>query len=158
MKFRYLILSTVAALSFHSASGLLINLVQAGEMSSPRSESQAMAKEVGTFVAAEHPTYGMARIASENGNRYLEFDQGFKSDAGPDLHVILHRAASLPKGGLKEQDYVILSRLQKVSGKQRYTIPQNINLANYRSVAIWCRKFNATFGYAPLQNSDRASQ
>jgi Electron transfer DM13 len=158
MKFKYLILSAVAALSFSSASGLLINLVQAGEMSSPRSESEAMVKEAGTFVAAEHPTQGMARIVSDSGKRYLEFDRAFKSDEGPDLHVILHRDASLPKGGLKEQDYVILSRLQKVSGKQRYAIPQNVNLVNYRSVAIWCRQFNATFGYAPLQNSDRASQ
>ena len=157
MKFRYLILGAVAALSFSSTSGLLINLVQAGEMSSP-TESEAMSKKAGTFVAAEHPTQGMARIVSENSKRFLEFDRDFKSDAGPDLHVILHRAASLPKGGLKEQDYVILSRLQKVSGKQRYAIPQNINLANYRSVAIWCRQFNATFGYAPLQNSERASQ
>jgi Electron transfer DM13 len=158
MKFRYLILSAVAAVSFSHANGLLINLVQAQEMSSSIFKSVAMAQEVGTFVAAEHPTQGTVQIVRENGKRYLDFDAAFKSDAGPDLHVILHRAASLPKGGLQEQDYAIVSRLQKVSGKQRYAIPQNVNLANYRSVAIWCRQFNATFGYAPLQNSERASQ
>ncbi len=72
---------------------------------------------------------------------------------GSDLHVILHRDAALPKGGLKKQDYVTLSRLQKVSGTQRYAIPNNVNLANFRTVAVWCRMFNATFGYALLPTS-----
>lgn len=74
------------------------------------------------------------------------------------MYVILHRAASLPKGGLKEQDYLTLGRLQRLKGSQRYSIPQDINLVNYRSVAIWCRKFNATFGYAPLQAAAQANR
>lgn len=36
------------------------------------------------------------------------------------------------------------------SGAQRYALADNVNLADFRSVAVWCRKFNATFGYAPL--------
>ncbi|MDY6898910.1 MAG: DM13 domain-containing protein, partial [Cyanobacteriota bacterium] len=31
-------------------------------------------------------------------------------------------------------------------------IPENVNLADYKSVGIWCEEFNATFGYASLQN------
>lgn len=142
MKFNYFILTAI--LTFGSLSGLPLNqLAQAAQQ-------VAIAKS-GAFIAAEHPTQGTARIVNENGKRYLEFDQAFKSDMGPDLHVILHSDNTLPKGGLKEKDYTVISRLQKVSGTQRYAIPNNINLANYRSVAIWCRMFNATFGYAPLQ-------
>ncbi|HYX14670.1 MAG TPA: DM13 domain-containing protein, partial [Nostoc sp.] len=40
--------------------------------------------------------------------------------------------------------------LKKYSGAQTYSIPQSINLADYKSAAIWCRKFNATFGAANL--------
>nr|WP_198648332.1 DM13 domain-containing protein [Cyanothece sp. BG0011] len=36
-------------------------------------------------------------------------------------------------------------------GMQRYVVPEGINIANYKSVAIWCRKFNATFGSAVIQ-------
>lgn len=151
MKLNYLVLSATAILGFSSVSGLLLN------QSSAHADTM-MKKSGGSFVAAEHPTKGTARIVTENGKRYLEFDRAFKSDQGPDLYVILHRAAAVPKGGLKEQDYVTLSRLQKVSGAQRYAIPKNLDLANYRSVAIWCRMFNATFGYAPLASSAQAAR
>ncbi len=104
----------------------------------------------GNFVAAEHPISGAARVVTENGKRYVILDDAFKTDAGPALRVILHRSNQLPKGGLQAQDYVILGSLQRVTGTQRYAIPNNVNLANFRSVAIWCQQFNATFGYAPL--------
>lgn len=77
---------------------------------------------------------------------------------GPDLHVILHRSNDVlgstkpPSYPLKEQVYVILGRLQKFSGAQRYPIADKINLTNYKSAAIWCRKFNATFGAAKLNS------
>ncbi|NEQ63853.1 MAG: DM13 domain-containing protein, partial [Moorea sp. SIO4A1] len=48
------------------------------------------------------------------------------------------------------QDYVTLARLQKFSGAQRYAIPDDLNLDEFGSVAVWCRRFNITFGYASL--------
>lgn len=151
MKLNYLILSAAAMLTFSSVSGLVLN--QPALQAAPQN---AIAKS-GKFVAAEHPTQGTARIINEKGKRYLEFDKTFKSDSGPDLHVILHRDATLPISGLKEQDYITIGRLQKVSGTQRYAIPDNVNLKNFRSVAVWCRMFNATFGYAPLQTATPAN-
>ena len=43
-----------------------------------------------------------------------------------------------------------LAPLKGFSGAQRYEIPDNVNLDDYEAVAIWCRKFNVTFGYAKL--------
>lgn len=154
------IFSLAAALTLTSA----IALMSTGEMllnpgavhAGPRLESTLanaqMAKKSGMFVAAEHPTSGNAKIVTENGTRYLVFDQSFKSDAGPDLHVILYRDASVPVKGIAEANYVILGRLQKVNGMQRYVIPASIKLADYGATAIWCRQFNATFGYATLES------
>jgi hypothetical protein len=111
----------------------------------------------GTFVRGEQATRGGARIVTRNGRSFLQLDSGFKtSSQGPDLVVILHRSGNVlgttqaPNYALKSGDYIVLSRLKKYSGAQIYAIPANINLANYRSAAIWCRKFNATFGVAPL--------
>jgi hypothetical protein len=112
----------------------------------------------GTFVGAEHPTQGSAQILTENGKNYLEFDENFKTDNGPDLVVILHRASDIksisqpPAYSLKEGDYVILAALKQVSGTQRYAIPDNVNLTDYNSAAVWCRQFNATFGYASFKS------
>lgn len=104
----------------------------------------------GKFVNVEHPTQGKAQIVIDGGMRYIEFDSSFKTDSGPDLKVVLHKAKELDLK-LKEGDYVSLGALQKVSGTQRYEISKNIDLSNYNSVAIWCEQFNATFGYAQLK-------
>jgi hypothetical protein len=104
----------------------------------------------GNFQAGEHPTQGQVSVVKEAGKNYLEFDQNFKTDQGPDLYVILYRFEKPPISGIKEKDYVSIARLQKISGNQRYALPNNVNLQEFKSVAIWCRKFNATFGYAIL--------
>jgi len=109
-----------------------------------------MAMRSGKFVKAEHPTQGTVMLVNEGGKSYLAFDQTFKTDAGPDLYVILYRTGQPPTTGIKEKDYVRVAKLQKVSGAQRYALPQSVKPGNFSSVAIWCRKFNATFGYASL--------
>ena len=109
-----------------------------------------MAMRSGKFVKAEHPTQGSVMLVKEGGKSYLAFDQTFKTDSGPDLYVILYRTGQPPISGIKEKDYVSVAKLQKTSGAQRYAIPQTVKPENFSSVAIWCRKFNATFGYASL--------
>jgi hypothetical protein len=113
----------------------------------------------GSFIPGEAPTEGIARIISENGNYYLELDQSFQtSDRGPDLFVILHRSDDVlastepPAYPLQEQDYAILGALQQFSGAQRYSIPEDVNLEDYKSAVIWCRQFNATFGVAKFDS------
>lgn len=109
----------------------------------------------GTFVSGEHPTQGTASITTKDGKSFLELEQSFKtSESGPDLVVILHRSDNVigstnpPAFSLNKEDYIILAPLKKYSGAQTYPIPDNINLADYKSAAIWCRQFNATFGAA----------
>ncbi len=103
----------------------------------------------GNFEAVEHPTQGNARIILENGRRYLEIGETFRTDEGPDLFVVLHRSAS-PGLHFNEGDYITLGALQSTTGTQRYPIPNDINVSEYNSAAVWCRQFNATFGAAPL--------
>ncbi len=152
MKFKYVaVLSIVALLS-----------VGCTNVESQQSETQPQAETVaetpaagsvqssGAFIDAEHPTKGTASIITENGKKYIQFDNNFKSDNGPDLFVILHKDDKLPITGIKEADYTTVAALKSTNGAQKYEIPENVDLANFKSVAIWCRKFNATFGYAVL--------
>ena len=112
----------------------------------------------GSFVSGEHTTQGTVQIVTKNGKPVLELNDAFKtSEMGPDLVVILHRSNQVlgstkpPSYPIKQSDYVIIAPLKKFSGAQSYAIPDNINLAEYKSAAIWCRKFNATFGAATLK-------
>jgi hypothetical protein len=112
----------------------------------------------GSFVAGEHPTEGRVSIINENGKNYIELDQAFKTDKGPDLFVVLHRskdvikASNPPSYPIKEGEYINISPLKNVSGNQRYEIPSNVTVSDYNSVAIWCKQFNVTFGTAALSS------
>lgn len=106
----------------------------------------------GNFVNQEKRTTGKAKIVNVNGRRYLEFDKAFRTGNGPDVKIILHKNSSIPLN-IKEGNYITLGRIKSFNGKQRYAIPNNVNLANYKSVGIWCEEFNATFGFASLRSA-----
>ncbi|NJR53053.1 MAG: electron transfer flavoprotein [Leptolyngbyaceae cyanobacterium CSU_1_3] len=146
-----LILAVIAIAALTGISQILLNSfsVSADPSMQHIASTQGIVKS-GAFVKAEHPTTGTAKIVMANGKRYLELNSAFKTDAGPDLYVLLHRS-SKPES-YDAQNYVSLGRLMKVSGQQRYEIPPNVDLQTMRSAVIWCRQFNATFGYASLSN------
>jgi Electron transfer DM13 len=154
MQFRFVPIVAIALLLMVSCSREISSTSTSQEtpITSTTTRSQASTAKVASFVAAEHPTAGYARIISENGKRFIEFDKSFKTDNGPDLFVILYRNSSVPKTGVKEKDYIQLAALEKTNGSQRYVIPKNVTLADFKSVAIWCRQFNSTFGYATLSS------
>ena len=100
-------------------------------------------------MGVQHPTSGQAQIVEEGGAKYLELSQDFQSDRGPDLKVILHKASTVNQK-VQEGDYVNLGLLKSFNGSQRYLIPDEVDLTQYQSVAIWCEEYNVTFGYAPM--------
>lgn len=103
----------------------------------------------GTFVSAGRKSVeGSVRIVTRDGMRYVQIEDGFRSDEGPDLYVLLHQQAK-PKS-YKRKYFTELGRLQAVSGGQWYAIPEDADLAAAHSVVIRCKKFGVTFGYAPL--------
>jgi hypothetical protein len=107
----------------------------------------------GKFVAGEKPTTGTARIITEGGHRYLELDSAFStSNQGPDLHVLLDSQVKPPKSYQNLGSTINLGKLKNYTGSQRYPIPDVINPEGLKSVVIWCRMANATFGYAPLSS------
>ena len=100
------------------------------------------------FVDAAKSTSGGVQIIEENGQRYLELDNTFATESGPDVFVLLHREA-VPNS-YSPEDYVNLGRIQSFEGAQRYVIPAEVDLTDFRSAVIWCEDFNVTFGYAVL--------
>lgn len=173
MKLNQWILLSLAVVVFSGCAGAVKNQVAESPSpatttpTAPAAPSEPLAQSTnvaqsnvvrsGSFMSGEHPTQGTVRVITQNGKSFLELDQAFKtSSMGPDLVVILHRSSNVlgstkpPAYPLKEGDYVLLAPLQKFTGAQRYAIPANVNLATYQSAAIWCRRFNATFGAATL--------
>ena len=46
--------------------------------------------------------------------------------------------------------FVELGPMKGNIGDQNYEIPATVDLASYRTVTIWCKRFSVNFGSAPL--------
>jgi hypothetical protein len=108
----------------------------------------------GTLIAHEHATTGSVRVVrNPDGTRQLEVVDLDTSD-GPDLHVWLtdQEVTSGADGWRVFDDgqYVELGKLKGNHGNQVYSIPADVDLSQYRSVAIWCKRFSVSFGAAEL--------
>ena len=85
--------------------------IQAESLSQKSQILVAQASATNNFVSVgSKTTTGQIKIIQENGNKYLEFDQSFVTDNGPDLKVILHREQSV-SSRIKESDYIEIAPL-----------------------------------------------
>lgn len=110
----------------------------------------------GKFVSVSNPTSGQATLSTEGDKNILELDDNFKTDGGPDLRIVFHKAPDLssiaapPNFGIDAADYIVIEKLKSTSGKQVYEIPKDTKLSSFKSVAVWCAKMNKTYGFATL--------
>ncbi len=104
----------------------------------------------GNFRPLGHDARGAALvIEATDGNSYLRFED-FEVENGPDLKVYLSRAeAGAPEAELAA-DIVDLGGLKGNIGNQNYLVPDSVDLTQYRSAVVWCRRFSVGFAVAPL--------
>lgn len=105
----------------------------------------------GMFHSVAHTTEGTASIyQGDNGKKVLRFTN-FETSNGPDVQVYLVAAddakdnATVTKAG-----FIHVGALKGNIGDQNYDLPGNVDLAKYRAVTIWCRRFGVNFATAPL--------
>ena len=102
------------------------------------------------FVSLDHGTAGrLVLLEGEGGQRFVRFED-LDTSNGPDLKVYL---STNPVDGPEQafdDDYLDLGRLQGNIGSQNYELPSDADLTRFRSVVIWCDRFNSAFGAAPL--------
>jgi hypothetical protein len=118
--------------------------------------SQETAKSLytGKFHGKVHATEGRATVYQQADGKLLLRLTGFKTSNGPDVHVILVAAkdASDDANFLKSNTgRVELGKLKGNEGDQNYEIPAGTDLSKFATVSIYCVRFNANFGAAPLE-------
>jgi hypothetical protein len=109
--------------------------------------TRILAKGEFSKVDAIHYARGTATLGiGTDGKNVLRFDN-FTSAQGPDLKVYLGLRADgskLKEGGLN------LGPLPATDGSYNISLPDNLDLAKYKSVVIWCEAFSVTFSVASL--------
>jgi hypothetical protein len=115
---------------------------------------KAMTLYTGKFHGKVHSTEGRATVYQQADGKLLLRLTGFKTSNGPDVHVILVAAkdanddANFLKSGTNQ---VELGKLKGNVGDQNYEIPAGTDLSKFTTVSIYCERFNANFGAAPLE-------
>ena len=111
--------------------------------------------ESGRFYGIAHSTAGRATIFQMgDGTRVLRLTD-FKTSNGPDVHVYMvasdnaKDAASVQQAG-----FIDLGVIKGNVGDQNYTLGNDLELAKYRAVSIWCKRFSVNFGAAALKPTD----
>ena len=111
----------------------------------------------GSFHSVAHGTKGTASIYQlTDGERILRLTN-FETLNGPDVHVYLIAANDASDSEtVKKGAFLELGSLKGNIGDQNYQIPADTDLAKYRAVTIWCKRFSVNFGTAPLNSSTAA--
>lgn len=115
---------------------------------------EAKALETGNFHGKVHSTSGRATIYQEADGKLVLRLTNFKTSNGPDVHVILIAAkdANDDANFLKSATQrVELGKLKGNEGDQNYDVPAGTDLSKFQTVSIYCERFNANFGAAPLE-------
>ena len=102
------------------------------------------------FVSLDHATRGeLVVLRSGDGALYVRLED-LRTDNGPDLKVYLSTNPVDGPSGAFDDDAIDLGKLQGNIGSQNYLVPAGTDLSKFRSVVIWCDRFNSPFGAAPL--------
>ena len=118
--------------------------------------SAAMNSQIATgeFHSGAHETKGMAAVFQlADGKKTLRLTN-FATSNGPDVHVYLVAATDAKDNdSVTKAEFLDLGSLKGNIGDQNYELPPNADLAKYRAVTIWCKRFSVNFGTAPLNSS-----
>ena len=114
--------------------------------------SSAQPLESGTFYSILHPTEGTATLYQMgDGSRVLRLTS-FSTSNGPDVRVYMVAADDAKDAATVEKaGFVDLGVIKGNIGDQNYTLGSDLDLAKYRAVSIWCKRFSVNFGAAALR-------
>jgi Electron transfer DM13 len=112
----------------------------------------------GQFHSGAHETRGSATVFQlADGKKTLRLTD-FATSNGPDVHVYLVAANDAKDNdSVTNAGFIDIGSLKGNIGDQNYELPANTDLAKYRAVTIWCKRFSVNFGTAPLMNDSMQS-
>ena len=104
-----------------------------------------------TEIDAVHKGEGSATVYRLPDERRLIRFETFKVQNGPDLYVYLSGHPT-PRSSeeLHNQGAFEVARLKGNIGDQNYELPADLDLSQYQSVVIYCKRFGVVFSTAEL--------
>ncbi|MCT4775660.1 MULTISPECIES: DM13 domain-containing protein [Exiguobacterium] len=126
-----------------------VDMTEDPEAVAPEAEDETMDTETlglsGMFMDGEknYKTSGTIKTINADDGVYLRFED-FQTTNGPDLFVYLIQP------GTETTEGISLGALKGNTGNQNYLVPEDVDLTQYSTIVIWCRAFDADFGFGEL--------
>lgn len=119
---------------------------------SPATGPQTLAS--GELISHEHATSGTVKLVRLADGSHVVRLENLDTSNGPDLRVWL-TDAPVKEGAagwhvFDDGKHVSLGKLKGNKGSQNYALPRDMDPSSYRSVSIWCDRFDVSFGAAEL--------
>ena len=151
-------LDKVMAMPDATRQAMMNEIMQTAAEAPDRDQVEAMpvsatALSIGLFQDADELHMGRGAVtlyALSDGRHTLRFEN-FRTTNGPDLYVYMAKHESpAVAADVTDNGYVSLGKLKGNIGDQNYAVPADVNIAEYRSVVIWCELFGVLFSPATL--------
>ena len=105
------------------------------------------------WISIGHPGTGTVLVYRQPDGSHVVRFENLEVSNGPDLLVILSAAPLVnDRAAYSAAEYLSLGDLKGNKGNQNYVVPADVNLGDYQTVAIWCRRFNYTFNAADIHS------
>ncbi|WP_030708819.1 DM13 domain-containing protein [Streptomyces sp. NRRL F-2580] len=109
----------------------------------------------GSLISHEHATTGTVKLLRLADGSHVLRVENLDTSNGPALKVWLTDAPVIEGVDgwhvFDDGKHVSLGALKGNKGDQNYPVPTGVNLADYTSLAIWCDRFDVSFGAATLK-------
>lgn len=99
----------------------------------------------GNFTGSN--SMGSAKLKIENGILKLQTTANFSVAGAPDLRIYLGPNATNVTNAVQ---IAPLTSAGHTSGERIWTVPNGVNIAQYRYAIVWCAQFGGTYGVADL--------
>lgn len=115
--------------------------------------STAYADETGgTWTKRYQKIHGTWKIVETEEGRFLELDEKFKTRRAPDLKLFLSPRLDgdvTPDNAVAGS--VLISKLKKAKGAQRYALPDDLDLDQFQTLVLHCEQYTKLWGVSPLR-------
>jgi hypothetical protein len=115
-------------------------------------DSVGTVERMGTFYNVVHTGSGSAKLLRQQNGTYTIRLENFNVENGPLLEVYLSSAVKPnSSASVLNGTNINLGVLKSTNGSQNYTVPAGTDIAQYKSVVIWCTTFSVNFISAALE-------
>lgn len=107
----------------------------------------------GSWTKKNYSVAGAWSIVADGTDRFVVLDEEFATRRAPDLKVFL---SPLPLDALSDGNATSgsfrIAKLEKHKGSQRFSIPAEVNLEDFKSLLIHCEKYSKLWAGAKLNS------